>query len=1320
MSPSENAMVHCHQTRWKNGEFSLSRESISIQRDRSPTAMLVARPAAADYAAMALDSFTREFALRHALDDSWAIRPLKLVCEGSDPCLFLRDPGGVPLGSLLGKPMPVETTLRYGLSIATALEGLHAAQLVHRNIKPNNLIVDCDDGRVRLTGFGLASNLPRERRIPEPPEAIAGTLSYMSPEQTGRMNRSVDSRSDLYALGVTLYEMLTGALPFAAESPLEWVHCHVARKPLPPASTLSLPSTLSRVVMKLLSKTAEDRYQTARGLRQDLQRCLDEWASSKEIVDFALDQYGSEDRLVIPEKLYGRETEVQTLLAAFERCTQKRSLEFALVSGYSGIGKSSVVNELHRALVPSRGLFAFGKFDQYNRGVPYATLVQAFRGLVRGLLAKAPAERLTWRSAFQEALAPNARLITDLVPELVSIIGQPEPVAPQEPKVALRRFSLTFQRFIGVFAHASHPLVLFLDDLQWLDAATLDFLEDLLVAGEVQHLLVIGAYRDNEVDSSHPLAMKLAAIRNAGVNLQEIRLTPLEPAHIEKLLADALHAEPAKVAPLARVVTDKSGGNPFFTVQFLNALVSDRLVTFSSETRQWSWDISRIGRKGYTDNVVDLMVRRIESLPPDFRESLQQLSCLGEETDLPTLCAVLGLDEQGVHTALRAAVCDGLIERRGDRYVFAHDRVQEAAYSLISPSEREQIHLGIGRVLLNTTSVEKREELIFEIVGQLNRGASLISDERERLELARLNLIAGRRAKSATAYASALNYLAAGQSLLEETHWSGSRDLRFGLELTRAECEFLTGSLTTAESRLTALAHRASDIPETAAVACMQMDVYLVLDRNDLAVSVCLDYLRKVDIEWSPHPDDAMVCYEYERIWSLVGDRSIESLIDLPLMQDPVALSTVEALSKLFAPAVQSDANLACLTVCRAVSLSLQFGNCDASCVLYANVGRVAGRRFGDYAAGLRFGELGCNLVDRRGLGRYEAKTFLCFAIFVLRWMRPVRLCRDFLRRAFLAANRIGDLPYGAYVGNNLIADLLFSGEELTAVEEEAERGLAYAKRIGFGLVKDFITVQMAMIRTLRGRTSPFGHLDDGANSEVEIERHMSSSPELALAACLYWVRKLQARYFSGDFEAALDAAMNAERLLWIASSFSEEAEYHFYAALTRAALCEVVSIRSKDHQQALTAHHAQLSHWATECCAENFSSRATLVDAEIARIERRYEDAEQRYEAAIQAAATSGFVQIEALAFELASRFHRSRGRERVSRLYMDHAIERYGCWGAQGKVRQLSDGAGDSTSSGPAKSETYTTTTSVDQLDLNTVVRVLQAAWMKSISRN
>src|SRR2546426_11350277 len=657
--------------------------------------------------------------------------------------------------------------------------------------------------------------------------------------------------------------MLRGGLPFPASAPMEWVHCHIARRPAPPAERREdVPGVVSAIVLKLLAKTPEERYQTAAGVERDLRRCLRAWEAERRIDDFPLGEHDMLDRLLVPEKLYGRSREVETLVTAFDRMATGRKPELVLVSGYSGIGKSSVVNELHKVLVPPRGLFASGKFDQYKRDIPYATLAQGFERLIQSLLGKSEAELARWRDSLREALETNGKLMVDLVPKLELIIGEQPPVSELSAQDAQRRFQYVFRRFIGVFARPEHPLALFLDDLQWLDAATLDLLEDVFTRSDLRHLMLIGAYRDNEVSAAHPLMLKLETTRNAGTPVQEIKLAPLAHEDVRELIADALCCERARAAPLAELVYEKTAGNPFFMIQFIHSLLDEGLLAFDHQVGRWSWDLHRIHAKGYTTNVADLMVGKLTRLPARTQEGLHQLACLGSSADTPTLALVRGTSEEQVHADLGEAVRLELIERLGGAYSFVHDRIQEAAYLLIPEPLRAAAHLRIGRLLVAHTPRDEREEVIFEIVNQLNRGVALISSPDEREELAELNLIAGQRARASTAHASALTYLAAGAALLPDDAWERRHELAFALELHRAECEFLTGDFAAAEGRLSGLSKRARRLVDLATVTRLTEELFTTLGWGGRAVEACLDYLRQTGVQWSAQPTKEQVQQE--------------------------------------------------------------------------------------------------------------------------------------------------------------------------------------------------------------------------------------------------------------------------------------------------------------------------------------------------------------------------------------------------------------------------------------------------------------------------
>lgn len=1255
---------------------------------------------------------THEYELRDYLDSAWALRPVELVRERGRMMLVVQYVGGEPLDRLIGQPMEIGQFLRLAVALSAVLSQLHGRGLIHKDIKPANVLVHSATGRVWLTGFGIASRLARERQSPEPPEFIEGTLAYMAPEQTGRVNRSIDSRSDLYSLGVTFYEMLTGGFPFTASDPMEWIHCHIARQPTPPDERLNgIPAPVAAIVMKLLAKTAEDRYQTAAGIESDLRRCLAEWELHGRIDPFAPGEHDTPDRLLIPEKLYGRAREVETLLAAFDRIVKSGRPELVLVSGYSGIGKSAVVNELHKPLVPPRGLFASGKFDQYKRDIPYATLGQAFQSLIRPLLSKSEDELNKWRTALHEALDPNGQLMADLVPELKAVIGEQPPVPELPQQDAQRRFHLVFRRFISVFARPEHPLALFLDDLQWLDAATLDLMEDLLTHPDLKHLMLIGAYRDNEVDPTHPLMRKLQAMRRARALLQDIVLAPLTREDLEQLIADSLHCEPGHAGPLAELVHDKTTGNPFFAIQFLSALFEEGLLTFDHVEGRWAWDLERIHAKGYTENVVDLVVRKLTRLAPETQDALKQLACLGNSAEFAMLRLVHQDSVEQMHAQLAEAVGSGFILRSKDSYHFPHDRVQEAAYSLIPQESRAEAHLRIGTVMASHTPPDKLDEGIFEIVNQLNRGLYLITSIAERERTAELNLVAGRRAKMSTAYASALKYLHAGRGLLTDETWNHNYDLIFPIEYHLAECELLSADMVAAENRLSMLAERAKSAHDIALVTRLRLTLYTALDRSDRAVEVFLEYWRGRGTDWSPHPTEEEVRREYDHIWYLLGHRQIEELVDLPLNTNTDVLDVLDVFTGVVSPAMFTDARFFALVICRMVRLSLEHGNSDASCYAYVLLGALAGSHFGDYRAGYRIGKLGYDLVEQRGLRRYQARTYLAFGTRVMPWTRDIKTGRELQRRCFDVANRTGDLTFAVYSCFCLYANLLAAGDPLDDVQGEAETGLEFATKIRFGLVIDCITAQLGLIRTLRGLTARFGAFNDERFDELRFERHLASDRVLALPKCWYWIRKMQARFFAGDYSSAIEASLNAERLLWASPSFFETAEYHFYSALSRAAACDSATNGDRQrHFVALAAHQKQHEIWAQHC-PENFENRAALIGAEIARIEGRVLEAEQLYEQAIRSAHNNGFVHNEAVAYELAARFYAGRGFQKFADAYLLGARYCYQRWGADGKVRQLDQLYPHLREQEAVPGPTSTIGASVEQLDLATVMKVSQA---------
>ena len=906
-----------------------------------------------------------EYALLRSFDLPSVVRAEALEKCGNGLALILDDIGERSVQTLIDAgPRPLKKSLEIAIGVAAAVEAVHRQRVVHKDLKPDHFMLRDDDRTITLIDFGLATRLSLE--TPPSSDSFEGTLAYISPEQTGRMNRAVDRRSDLYSLGVVLYELLTGVRPFVASDPLELVHCHLVRTPRQPHEVASLPPVLSRIVMKLLAKPAEDRYQDAGGLKLDLETCLATLDTSAGIPDFDLARADLSDELRIPQKLYGRETQLAALNASFAR-VRGGSVELLLVRGGSGTGKSALVLELNRALVREGRVIA-GKFDQLNRNVPYAPIVHGCRALVRSVLAQSQAELANSRQKLVEALGPNARLIVDLVPELEAVIGPQRMAAEVGPAEAQRRFESTFANFLQVFALAGHPLVFFLDDLQWADAASLRLLTLFLTKAHASHLLVIGAYRDNELGPLHPLTIAMADMKKAGATLCEIELAPLDRASISQLLADTLHATLLAVEQLAEITVQKTHGNPFFVGQFLAALHRQGLLRLDGVAHAWRWDAAAIARSTVTDNVVELMVSLFLELSPRARRLLERAACLGHEFDRNTLCVVAEEGVEAVASDLWEALTLGLIVPLDHNYRFAvsaadsgvmelnasyrflHDRVQQAAYSRIDETDKQAVHLRIGRRLLAAYAGEPSGEDLFRVVDHLNIGSPLIADRAERQQLARLDLCAGRRAQGAAAHGAAAGLLGHCLALLGAAAWATDYEIALPAQLARAECEFLGGRVDEALELLEVLDREARTPFDHATGRSCKMTMLTSMNRMADAIACGVEALAPFGVVLPIEPDSLgpAIGAELGAVIAALDGREPAALLELPLMSHDDQLVVAEILYKIVLAAFQANQSLMALAVLRAVTLMLQHGNAPAAPQFYCVLGLVYGGATGD------------------------------------------------------------------------------------------------------------------------------------------------------------------------------------------------------------------------------------------------------------------------------------------------------------------------------------------------------------------------------------
>ena len=1217
------------------------------------------------------------------------------------PALLLADPGGAPL--VVGGPMEPRDFVDLAISLAGALAQVHRRGVVHGDVRPENILVGAQ-GAVRLTGFGCGAIFPQDRHRPAPPAPhSAGSLPYMAPERTGRSGRRGDTRSDLYALGATLYHTLTGALPLRAEvgDTLDWAHVHATREPAPPGRWVAgLPTGIAAILLKLLSKTPEDRYQTVEGLIADLIRCRDAMDHGQS-TGFELGLRDARREMILPDRLYGRGAELDRLLAAFREASGPRP-GLALVRGLSGVGKSALVSAFTRS-IGIEGRVLSGKFDQLERDVPLATLAEAFGTEIRQIITGPAAAREATRRRLEDVLGGQGALMAPLVPELGRLLTDLPPVPDLPPQEAQSRFQGALERLVVAFAEPGRPLVLFLDDLQWADLATLQVLERLVVSATVRHVLIIGAFRDEGVGPDHPLALTIGRVRAEGALIEDISLGPLRADDMTRLVADALGTQPNRVASLAERIATRTAGNAFFATQLLGRLIAEGTVGFDPTARRWIWDEARLATGD--GDVFELMAARLHDLPQAELDLLARMACLGAVVPLPLLARVCGCVASALDDSFAGALRAGLIYRRHDSYAFLHDRVQEAAYAQIPGSDHPRVHLELGRALAASLGREPQDEAVFAAADQLNRGADLIETPDERRSLVHLDLTAARRAMRTGAHGSALSLLAAARRALPvEDRQAGAPDV-FEIDLMTAEAEFLSGALVAASDKLTTLAEGATTATDRARAVFLQITIETARGRLDVAVTQCLSYLASTGVTWDPHPPMTAVWAEFKQIGEEIASGAISSRANLPALDDPEARATLEVLAAVLPPAFFTDRNLVCLVLCRMANISRATGNGAASALGYAYLGMVLGPVFGDYAAGYAFGRLGLDLAERPGFDRFRSRVQMTFAYHVLPYSRPMRSGRGLLRDAYRLATEAGDITYAGFSTCTYVTGLIESGEPLAAVQREAEAGLAIVRRAKFDLIDVIVTTQLMLARRLQGLTHSPATFEDGHFDEAAFEARLVADPGLTIAACWYWIRKMQAHVFSGDAQAALAASALAEPLLWTTDGHLELVAFHFYDALARTR-----AGGGPEHEAALERDAGHLERLAASA-PMNFAHHAALVAGERSRLAGEVLAALRHYEAAADSAARNGFTHVEALAHDYAAGCCRTAGLATMAAAQAARARDAYRRWGAEARLQQVPPDATRADGHPPADAGAGTRPPDLSQVDLASVIRSSQA---------
>ena len=1217
--------------------------------------------------------------------------------------ILLEDFGGESLEQWMRQspetfyPMPLSAFLRLAIDLSAILGRVHRANIIHKDINPGNIVLNPDTDVVKVIDFGIATRFNRTNLIFQSPHRLEGTLAYLSPEQTGRMNRVLDYRTDFYSLGVTFYELLTGHLPFPTTDILELVHCHIAKPPIPPHElNAAIPKPISAIVLKLMAKNAEDRYQSAWGIKADLELCANQLAETGQIDDIQLGLQDVSNRFQIPQKLYGREAEIGALLAAFDRIAGMENVgeafqpegiggspikvEMMLVSGYAGIGKSALVQELYKPITAKRGYFVSGKFDQFQRNIPYSAIAHALRKLVQQLLSEPNEQIQQWKSRILTALGTNGQIISNVIPEIALIIGQQHPVPEVGATEAQNRFNRVFQQFIRVFCSKEHPLVIFLDDLQWVDSATLKLIELMITDAETQYLLVIGAYRDNEVNLLHPLTMTLEELRKESAIINQIRLAPLGLKALAQLITDTLHSDISTVRSLAELVLGKTGGNPFFANEFLKMLHTDNLLSFDFEHIRWQWDTTHIEGENITDNVVELMLGKLKKLPIATQQVLQLAACVGANFDLSTLSIICESSPSKIFSNLVTAVQSGLIVPISELdqqllvqdYRFLHDRVQQAAHALIDESQKQVVHLQMGRNLLEKTLLEQRSERLFEIVDHLNHGIEIVADQTERNEIAQLNLVAGQKAKAAIAYGVAKKYLATGRAWLTASSWQTNYDLTLELYSEATEVAFLCGDFADVECWMAIVLQEAKTVVDSVKVYEVKIQTYIAQEQLLEAINTGLQVLPQLGVSFPETPSQSDIQLELDTITLRFKEKPSEDLVHSLKIAETDKLAAMRILSKITLAAHLAAPDLLPLFASKQISLSIQYSNAVVSPFVYALYGFILCRTVGDIESGYEFGQLALRQLSRSDTQALKAKTLLSVNIFIVHWKKHFRETLQPLLEGYQSGLETGDSEFAAYCAEVYCLQCVFVGKELVGLEREIRLYSEAIRQLKQEAALTWTQMHHQVVLNLMGRSdNPICLAGEAYDAENRLRQHETEDN----GTSIFFVHSYQLSlcYLFYEYSQAVENSILAAEYVSYLASTPPVPVYYFYSSLARLAtylesntpvqerILEEVAVNQEKMQQ--WAHYAPMNHL----------HKYHLVEAEEARVLGQWFEAEELYEQAIQGAKDNDYLQEEALAYELAARFYLARGREKFAQTYMKEAHYCYERWGATAKVKDL-----------------------------------------------
>jgi len=1271
-----------------------------------------------------------EYRILRKLDAPGVLRALDLVRGVGNVALIVEDFGGRPPSHVAGAGA-VDVFFGVATAIARTLGVIHAQNIIHKDIKPRNILVNPLTGEVKLIDFNTAIEGSHEHQDVNSTRAQQGSLAYMSPEQTGRMNRDLDYRGDYYSLGVTCFELLTGTLPFSATDAMGWVHCHLSKQP-PDARSLNpaIPTKVAQIVNKLLAKDPDDRYQSARGLLMDLERCQREWTEKRAISEFELGVHDVSERFQISKKLFGRELDIETLLTSFETASVGAA-KLLLVGGYAGVGKSSLINELPRVVVRSRGYFIAGKFDRLERNVPYGALLQALRGLVRLLLAEPDDRVRAWQQRLSSGLGANAKVLVELVPELSRLFGESQALPELDAQEARLRIQRAFRDFIKIVARPEHPLAIFIDDLQWTDASTLELLSALLGDENLRHVLLIGAYRDNEVDEGHLLSLSLRAIEAARPEaLARLYLSPLSEQSVQALVAETLHSDPQLSAPLANLVFHKTAGNPFFVNELLRLLQRDGAFHFRSDEGRWEWDMGKIQSASISDNIVDLMVAHLRSLPEETLEHLCTAACLGAHFDLTTLARVADRPAHAIASALREAVKVDVLIPFGDayrllgeeaapsfgspsalqvEYRFQHDRVQQAAYQLLAEHERHRLHLRIGRLKLASMQASGQEEDVFEVVNHLNLCRELLTAA-ERAQLSRLNAVAGQRARRSAAYSVAIAYFELGLELLSAQDLRSSPELGFEYSRALFECVWLTGDIERANVLADQLIEAAPD--KVARGSAVELKVTLLEHEGRMldAVRTIRSHLSAFGIELPEEPAEIerRIGDSIGKMQAHLGRVPVEDLHRLPELQDRELHTAMILLSQVIPSAIQTYPPLFILVELIMFDITLTHGITAVSCKNFVDCGIIQGSILGDYATAYRLGKAAFVALEKYAPHPLESAVSFVFGAFISHWRAPVREGLEAFARALRAGLELGDPRHATFSRVHTLQRKLLIGVSLDEMQVELDEVIPYLEesRAANALVG------AGAVRRVTSRLR---------------DPSLSSHPADAFTAAVVafgnaqWVfsygqAETMASVLLADSGMAEEWLKFTEPMLNAGAGLFAYADYHLMEALilAKGIAAEPGAEREKSLAK-LRSNQEKLRIWAENCPA-NFAHKYQLCSAEIARIEARPTDEViGLYDQAILSCADD-FVNLRAFINERLGEYWSEKGQPKIARTFIEEARYLYGLWGAGSKVRQLElrfpEWLGH-VESGPRATARRTTTRDgwTGALDLESIIKATQA---------